>query len=177
MPRKSVSLLLTAMVSAPLSAFGLGLGDIALDSSLNEPLNAIISIDAVQPGDLTNFKATVATGETFSRYGLDRPDFLNSLRFEITVERGRPELKVSSTRPITEPFVTFLVEANWDSGRLLREYTVLLDPPVFSPESVAPPVRAPRTAGSQLSSSSGFVPRPEPAPQPAPIRRLSLLHI
>ncbi|MFK7886690.1 MAG: FimV/HubP family polar landmark protein [Gammaproteobacteria bacterium] len=171
MPRKSVSLLLTAMFSTPLSAFGLGLGDISLDSSLNEPLKAIISIDAVQPGDLTNFKATVATGETFSRYGLDRPDFLNSLRFEITVDRGRPELMVRSTEPITEPFVTFLVEANWDSGRLLREYTVLLDPPVFNPQSVAPPVRAPRTAGSQLSSSSGFVPRPEPAPQPAPIRR------
>ncbi len=171
MPRKSVSLLLTAMVSAPLSAFGLGLGDISLDSSLNEPLNATISIDAVQPGDLTNFKAAVASGETFSRYGLDRPDFLNSLRFEITVERGRPELMVSSTVPITEPFLTFLVEANWDSGRLLREYTVLLDPPVFNPEAVAPPVRAPRTAGSQLSSSAGFVPRPEPAPQPAPIRR------
>ena len=171
MPRKSVPLLLTALLAAPLPVFALGLGEIALNSSLNEPLNARINLDSVQPGDLTNFKATVASGDTFSRYGLDRPDFLNTLRFEIDVDTGRPLLLVTSTSAITEPFVTFLVEANWDSGRLLREYTVLLDPPVFNPQSAAAPVRAPQTAGSQLDSSSGFVPRPTPVPAPAPAPR------
>ncbi|MFK8015535.1 MAG: FimV/HubP family polar landmark protein [Gammaproteobacteria bacterium] len=166
MPRKSVPLFLTALLSAPLPVFALGLGEISLDSALNEPLVATISLDAVQSGDLTNFRAAVASGETFSRYGLDRPDFLNNLRFDISVDSGSPQLLVRSTTPITEPFVTFLVEANWDSGRLLREYTVLLDPPVFNPNSAAPPLRVPSTANTQLSSNSGFVPRREPPPAP-----------
>ena len=166
MPRKSVPLLLTALFSAPLPAFALGLGEISLDSALNEPLVATINLDAVQPGDLTNFRAVVASGDTFKRYGLDRPDFLSNLRFEVSVDSGSPQLLVRSSTPITEPFLTFLIEANWDSGRLLREYTVLLDPPVFNPNSAAPPLRAPRTANTQLSTNSGFVPRREPAPAP-----------
>ena len=170
MSRKSLHVLISALLCAPLPALALGLGDIALDSSLNEPLRATIVIDSVQPGDLTNFRAEVATAETFTRYGLDRPDFLNKLRFDVVAINDRPVLRVRSTVPITEPFVTFLVEANWDSGRLLREYTVLLDPPVFNPQSVAPPVRAPRSSTSQVSPSGGFVPRPEPAPVPAPRR-------
>ncbi|MEL6216676.1 MAG: peptigoglycan-binding protein LysM, partial [Pseudomonadota bacterium] len=145
MSRKSLQVLISALLSAPLSAYALGLGDIALDSSLNEPLRATIVIDSVQPGDLANFRAEIASSETFDRYGLDRPDFLNKLRFDVIAVNDRPVLRVRSTIPITEPFVTFLVEANWDSGRLLREYTVLLDPPVFNPEASAPPVRAPST--------------------------------
>ncbi|MEO1573645.1 MAG: FimV/HubP family polar landmark protein, partial [Pseudomonadota bacterium] len=171
MSRKSLQVLISALLSAPLSAYALGLGDIALDSSLNEPLRATIVIDSVQPGDLANFRAEIASSETFDRYGLDRPDFLNKLRFDVIAVNDRPVLRVRSTIPITEPFVTFLVEANWDSGRLLREYTVLLDPPVFNPEASAPPVRAPSTSTSQLSSSGGFVPRPEPVPAPAPAPR------
>jgi len=170
MPRKLVHFVFLVLLCAPIQAFGLGLGDITLDSSLNEPLQASIALNAVQQGDLVNFKANVASAETFKRYGLDRPAFLGSLRFEVSTAGAQPRLLVRSTSAITEPFVTFLVEANWGSGRLLREYTVLLDPPVFNPQSAAPPIQAPQTATSQAARGSGFVPRREPAPAPAPRR-------
>ncbi|MGH9897079.1 MAG: type IV pilus assembly protein FimV, partial [bacterium] len=113
----------------------LGLGDIELDSALNEPLRAEIRLLSATPEDLASLKVSLASAETFERYGLHRPLYLTRLTF--TVEpSGRTDgnvVRVRSQEPITEPFVTFLVEATWPRGRLLREYTVLLDPPTFAP--------------------------------------------
>ncbi|MEM6640451.1 MAG: FimV/HubP family polar landmark protein [Pseudomonadota bacterium] len=167
MPRNTLPALLIAMTVGAPGAFGLGLGDITLDSSLNEPLRATIALDAARPGDLANFEATIASVETFRRYGLSRPEFLNRLRFELARVNDRTVLNVTSAGPITEPFVTFLLEANWDSGRMLREYTVLLDPPVFSVGGSTPPVEAPRSAAAQPQPGAGVI-QPSPAPAPAP---------
>jgi pilus assembly protein FimV len=143
----------------PGAAFALGLGDIRLTSSLNAPLEAEIELVNATAEDLSSLQARVASKETFARYGLDWPSFLSS----VAVTRGRSAdgrevLKIRSTESITEPFVTLLVEANWARGRLVREYTMLLDPPVFAPEQQRPaPVAAPSAGGSQVA---GTIERP-----------------
>src|SRR5271156_5468685 len=132
------------------SSFALGLGEIHLNSALNEPMNAEIDLIAAAPDELSALRATLAGRDAFTRYGIDRPPFLSTLTFKVGKGRdGRDALLVRSTDAIPEPFVTFLVEVNWSRGRLMREYTVLLDPPVYTPgetASSAAPVTAPSVA-------------------------------
>ncbi|MEM9056511.1 MAG: FimV/HubP family polar landmark protein, partial [Pseudomonadota bacterium] len=161
-----------AALGLPTAALALGLGEIRLNSALNQPLDAEIALIAPSSQELSVLSAEVAARETFERYGLDRPEFLNT--FRVAVGRsadGSPVLRVTSTRPVPEPFVTFLVEADWEKGRLLREYTVLLDPPAFLPEDSNAPaaaVTAPRPSTSPSRPLSGNVVRPAtPAPAPA----------
>jgi pilus assembly protein FimV len=123
----------------PFTASALGLGNISLDSALNEPFSAEIPLQSVGSTDLTLLTVTLASRETFERYGLDKPAFLNSFEFELVKNAdGQPLISVSSRTPVAEPFVTFLVDVKWASGRLLREYTVLLDPPLFEEAVVQP---------------------------------------
>ena len=83
---------------------------------------------------MTALRATLAPKDAFTRYGIDRPPFLSTLTFKVGKSKdGRDVLLVRSSESIPEPFVTFLVEVNWARGRLMREYTVLLDPPVYTP--------------------------------------------
>ena len=134
----------------PSSSWALGLGEIHLKSALNEPMNAEIDLIAATPDELTALRASLADREAFTRYGIDRPPFLSTLTFKVGKGKdGRDALLVRSTDAIPEPFVTFLVEVNWARGRLMREYTVLLDPPVYTPgetASSAAPVSAPTVA-------------------------------
>src|SRR5471032_2583976 len=125
---------LMACLLSPSLSWALGLGEIHLNSSLNEPMNAEIDLIAAAPEELTVLRASLATRESFTRYGIDRPPFLSTLTFKVGKSKdGRDVLQVRSTDSIPEPFVTFLVEVNWARGRLMREYTVLLDPPVYTP--------------------------------------------
>jgi pilus assembly protein FimV len=134
------------------SSFALGLGEIHLNSALNEPMSAEIDLIAASPEELSALHATLAPRDAFTRYGIDRPPFLSSLTFKVAKSKdGRDVLQVRSTDAIPEPFVTFLVEVNWARGRLMREYTVLLDPPVYTPGENAnssAPVTAPTTAAT-----------------------------
>lgn len=164
--------LLTALLLAfPGALFALGLGDIRLKSALNEPLDAEIDLVSATPDELSSLRAALASRETFVRYGLERPQFLSELDFRVGRSTdGRNVLFVRSRESVTDPFLTFLVEVNWSRGRLLREYTVLMDPPIYTPgEAVAgAPVAAPQ-AGESTASRSGAVERPtESAPQAAP---------
>lgn len=159
------------------AAHGLGLGDIDLKSALNQPLSAEIGLVSATPEELGNLKVELAGRDTFDRYGIDRPEFLNDLSFRVGKDgRGRDIVRVTSNRAITEPFVTMLVEATWPRGRLLREYTVLLDPPVLLPQQAAQaPVQAPQAAPQpsrqiqrQPEASSPAPARPIPRPASAP---------
>lgn len=133
------------------TAHALGLGNINLRSALNEPLDAEIRLLSATPEELRVLTVNIASVEAFQRYGLDRPGYLTRIRF--TVEpSGGGLIKVQSSEPITEPFVTVLVEAVWPRGRLLREYTVLLDPPVFASRDQAQP--QPRTSARQPARDS-----------------------
>jgi pilus assembly protein FimV len=157
--------LIWAMLMTPAAAHALGLGEIRLSSALNEPLAAEIDLVAATPEELAALKAELATNEVFERYGLDRPAFLNSIEFRVgRGQDGRSVLLVRSRDAISEPFVSFLVDVSWARGRLLREYTVLLDPPVLAAPSAsqaAEPVAAPTTLPTPAPS------RPESAPAPA----------
>jgi pilus assembly protein FimV len=128
-------LMLMMALAMPGAAQALGLGDIHVDSALNERLVAEIDIVGATPEELTDLRAAVANRETFQHLGVERPAFLPSTTFKVTQDsRGRPVLAVRSTDPYTEPLVNFLVDLRWHNGQLVREYTLLLDPPGFGAE-------------------------------------------
>jgi pilus assembly protein FimV len=167
MPR----VMLMAFLLSPSLSWALGLGEIHLNSALNEPMNAEIDLIAAAPDELTALRATLASREAFTRYGIDKPAFLSTLSFKVGKGKdGRDALLVRSSDAIPEPFVTFLVEVNWARGRLMREYTVLLDPPVYTPgeaASSAPPVAAPTTSAAPPRHSPPTMPSESPASAPA----------
>src|ERR1700716_3369918 len=146
----------------PSSSWALGLGEIHLNSALNEPMRAEIDLIAAAPDELTALRVTLASRDAFTRYGIDRPPFLSTLTFKVGKgKEGRDALLVHSTDAIPEPFVTFLVEVNWARGRLMREYTVLLDPPVYTPgerASSAAPVTAPTVAAAPARRAAPAAP-------------------
>ncbi|HWS63201.1 MAG TPA: FimV/HubP family polar landmark protein, partial [Steroidobacteraceae bacterium] len=153
MPRVTlIACLLSSGFLGPSLSWALGLGEIHLNSALNEPMNAEIDLIAAAPDELTALRATLASREAFTRYGIDKPPFLATVTFKVgKAKDGRDVLLVRSTDSIPEPFVTFLVEVNWARGRLMREYTVLLDPPVYTPGESArssAPVAAPTTSAT-----------------------------
>ncbi|MDZ7663266.1 FimV/HubP family polar landmark protein [Thiohalophilus sp.] len=115
------------LVLLPMSVQALGFGNIKLNSALNEPLDARIDLISPTEADLESLTVKLASEGAFTRAGLDRPHFLSSLEFEVVEKEG--VIRVRSKQPIREPFVNFLVEFSWDNGRMLREYTMLLDPP------------------------------------------------
>jgi pilus assembly protein FimV len=163
-------LLTLALLALPGAAFALGLGEIHLQSALNQPLSAQIELVGATTEELTQLRASIAPRETFLRYGIDRPAFLQTFSFKVARDNaGRSVLEVSSSNAVTEPFVTFLVELTWPRGKLLREYTLLLDPPVFepTPAQAPPPVAAPVT-GEASPETSGAVTRPAPTEEAPP---------
>ena len=110
----------------------LGLGELRLESFLNEPLTA--TVDLLNTGGLheEQIRVRLATSEDFEKLGIDRAYFLTSIQFEIVIDdRGNGKIIVTSEDPVLEPYLDFLIEARWPTGRLLREYTVLVDPPTF----------------------------------------------
>src|SRR5690606_33787680 len=128
-------------------AQALGLGEIELQSWLNEPLDAEISLNqsrGVDPGEVF---VNVAPEAAYERVGLDRHQFLSQLRFEVvTGTDGNLAINVSSRAPVREPYLNFLLELTWPNGRLMREYAVLVDPPVYAEESgIEEQVSAPTT--------------------------------
>ena len=123
------------------SSFALGLGDLKLESFLNEPLQAKVDLLNTDGLHSDQIRIRLATREDFERLGVDRAYFLTSIQFEVNVDtQGRGTISISSDDPVLEPYLDFIVEARWPSGRLLREYTVLVDPPLF--DSTAPVVSA-----------------------------------
>ncbi len=145
-------------------AHALGLGEVTLQSSLNQPLIAEIELlDAknLAPGEVIPVLASL---EDFNRAGIDRQYFLTDLKFTPVLRpNGKSVIQVSSSKPVREPYLNFLVEVLWPNGRLLREYTLLLDPPLYSPETAA-------AAAPQLPISSAPARAAEPL-RAAPIRQ------
>jgi pilus assembly protein FimV len=149
-------------------AQALGLGEVELQSYLNEPLNAQIVLRqsrGVSPGDVF---VNVASESAYQRVGLNRDQFASKLTFQVvTRSDGSLAVSVSSREPLREPYLNFLLELTWPSGRLLREYAVLVDPPVYAAETgTREPLVAPSSAGrssSLPSADSGMVSRSAPA--------------
>ena len=132
-------------------AQALGLGEIELQSYLNEPLNAEINLrksEGVSPGDVF---VNIAPQSAYERVGIDRNFFLTKLNFQVTTAPdGSLLVNVSSREPLREPYLNFLLEVTWPNGRLMREYAILVDPPVYAEESgVEEQVSAPTTSQVQ----------------------------
>lgn len=133
---KALSLIL---LLAPQLVLALGLGGITLHSALNEPLEAEIDILSATATDIETLDVSLASYETFARVGIDRPAVLMYLRFRTDkLNDGRFIIRVSSREVIREPFLDFILEMRWRSGRVMREYTLLLDPPDIAREGLAP---------------------------------------
>jgi pilus assembly protein FimV len=140
----------------------LGLGEIQLRSALGQPFAADIPLAVDAPDELRDLKVVLAPPETFARFGLDRPPALADLRFAVAPGATPPVIRVTSTRPVSEPFISLLLEVSWAKGRLLREYTVLLDPPTFDDRAATPAMAAPPVAARPAA------PRPVERAAPAP---------
>ena len=135
--RKLATAAAVSLVLASGGVRALGLGDIEMRSALNQPMNAEIRLTSVQPGEADGMIVKLASQEAFQRAGIDRTTALTDLRFSVDQSTGTPVIRISSSRPVVEPFLNFLLEVDWPSGRMVREYTVLLDPPVFMTPSAS----------------------------------------
>ena len=135
-------LVVLLLLCIPSTAYTLGLGDLQKRSQLNEPFYATVPIMDAKGEELDTLTVKLADVERFRRAGLERPAFLSQLRFEVVETRDGPDyIKITSTEPIREPFINFLIEVNWSKGRLFREYAALLDPPAYKGRSSLPPAR------------------------------------
>ncbi|SDS39960.1 pilus assembly protein FimV [Halopseudomonas litoralis] len=118
------------------SSYALGLGEVQLDSALNQPLNAVIELHGAEGLTPADIRVSLADAAAFSRVGIERPYFLTELRFTPVLVNQRLAVRVESNRPVNEPYLNFLVQLHRPGGLLLREYTVLLDPPLYQPAPV-----------------------------------------
>lgn len=141
MRRHTLGLALSAIL-APSFSYALGLGEISTNSALNQPLDAQIEMVSTTVNEVGGVSVRVAPDAVFEQVGISRSPVLDQLSFQPTVENGVPVINVTSNAPIQEPFVNFIVEVSWPKGKLLREYTVLLDPPVLGGAVATAPVAA-----------------------------------
>ena len=126
------------MALVPISVFAAGLGKLNVMSGLGEPLKADIELISVTPEELNSISATIASEEAYATQGIEKPASHNTIKVSIAKNAaGTPILKLNSAQPISEPFLDMLIQVDWSSGRLLREYTVLLDPPGYTGEADA----------------------------------------
>lgn len=154
------SLTLSGKVSA------LGLGEITLKSALNEPLDAEIRLLQIRDLSEEEILVGLASNADFDRVGVEKSFFLSGMAFSVDLDAPNgPVVKIKTNSPVREPFLNFLVESQWPSGRILREYTLLMDLPTFSAQE-ASSVQAPEPAAETTVQAT-----PAPAsPPPATVR-------
>jgi pilus assembly protein FimV len=154
------------------NAHALGLGSLQVDSFLNEPLSGKIEFMVADADELSTVTASIADKESFERLGVEYPDYIEDLTLSTSIENRKTFLLISSEQPIKEPFVHFIVEIEWSGGRFLREYTALIDPPVYAksaPKTLAEPkvvgedavYSSPESSGSQELVTSENIQREE----------------
>lgn len=148
-------------------AFALGLGRIQVKSQINQPLLAEIPVISNDPAELDQLQARLASPDTFARIGLEAPrGVVSDLHFTVGLDaRGQPVIRVTSSVPVQQPLLTFLVEVDWGLGRLVRLYSALLDTPRTVAAPMQPPIEAPLAAPSNtiLRAPQPPTPAPEPA--------------
>lgn len=142
----------------PLSGFSAGLGKLNVSSGLGEPLKAEIELLSVTPEELSSLVAAIAPEDAYAAQGITRLGIHNNIQVQVAKSpSGAPVLKLRSALPVNDPYLDMLIQVDWATGRLQREYTVLLDPPGYKEpsESAAPQaITAPTTNTSTISSSS-----------------------
>lgn len=183
--RVAVAAAVAVLSALPLSASALGLGKLSVKSALGEALRAEIDITSINPEESATLQVRVASPETYRAAGVDYNAVLSGA--SITIQRradGRPYLRIASDRPVQEPFVDVILDLGWSAGRLVREYTLLFDPPTTrtvaqpaAPVVSVPPVSTPVASSPALRPSRpAAAPQAEPAmpkaaPRPAPVAK------
>jgi pilus assembly protein FimV len=115
----------------PLTSYAFGLGKIEVKSALNEPFRAEIPVTALRSGEKDNLEVKLASPTEFEKAGLFRSFILSDVNFEIVDKEGQSKILLTTKKAVKEPFLDFLITATTGSGQMLREYTVLLDPPAY----------------------------------------------
>lgn len=187
-PLQGIGALVLTLCSG--AAMALGLGDIRVLSRPGQPLVAEIPVISNEPGELENAHVALASPATFARVGLEPPQGLvNELQFQFTQDAGgRAVIRVTSASPVSQKALSFLIEVDWGQGRLVREYSALVDAPntaaaiaepmIEAPAASAenriiretealPPSPAPPTQSSEPAPPLAATPEPEPAPRPS----------
>ncbi len=168
---------LLVMASFPGLSLAVSLGEISVDSYLNQPFRAEIPVKALRSGESAQLRATLAGDAAFRRHNLEKDQFLSQLVFTLVDDEGPDKVKIRITSELVakEPFFSFLVELKGQRESLIREYTVLLDPvpvttpaPLVAQESVSAPVIAAVTPAPMTQKPAVLTPRPKPAPAPRP---------
>ena len=127
-----------ALAGIPSAAQAAGLGKVVVHSALGQPLRAEIEVSATRD-ELADMKAQLASPEAFKQAGLDYATTLLGIRFALDKRaNGQSLIRLTSDRPINDPFIDMLLELSWPTGRLVREYTFLLDPPEVAAKASAP---------------------------------------
>jgi pilus assembly protein FimV len=155
--------LAAALLAASASVQALGLGKLNVQSALGETMRAEIDVTSLTAEEAATLKVRVAPPESYRASGVEYNPVLTATQVQVTRQNGRTVLRVSSDRAIQEPFIDVILELTWSSGRLVREYTLLFDPPSLpkpAPVITAPPVVA---AAPAAPASSEGVPAPAPA--------------
>jgi len=157
-------------LSTALSAHAAGLGSMISSSKLGEPLNAEIELLAVTPAELNSIQATLASEQVYQDQMLEKPASYPFIKIEVgNNTKGQPILKLTSSQPITEAFLDMLIQVDWPTGRLVKEYTLLLDPPGFNSNYVSESAGLPVAGQSVPPATTNNTARvPEASQQPAP---------
>lgn len=168
------SAIAAAIAAVPFGVHAAGLGSLNVFSGLGQPLRAQIELKAT-PHELESLTAKIASAETFRQAGLSYSSVMPALRVAVERRGDAAVLRLTSDRPLNEPFVDLLLDLNWSSGRLIREYTFLLDPvPLDAPAGIAAqPVASAKPAGARRGAEAF---PPEAAPGHYEVRHGDTLH-
>lgn len=170
-----ISGLVWALLLASGVAEAAGLGKLTVQSALGQPLRAEIELLSVTKDELADLTAKLASADAFKQARIDRTEAMGSLRFTVDQRpNGQPIVRITSTAGLADPFLDLLIELNWSSGRLIREYTILLDPsPDAKPAEPAKAVVAPesgRAGDAKLAvAPAAEAQKTKPMPQAAPV--------
>jgi len=173
---KSVTAAVASAVLLSSAASAAGLGKLTVLSALGQPLRAEIELTSVSSEELAGMTVKLAPPDAFRSANIEFNPALLSLRFAVENRGGRQLIRVSSTQPLNEPFVDMLIELSSSNGRLVREYTFLLDPPELRSTQPAQVAAAPAAAPAQPRAQAPVASAPAPTPavsepaRPAPGR-------
>lgn len=161
LPGVLLALAMALLTASP--AWALGLGQIKVLSQRDQPLLAEIPVISADPSELEALQARLASPDTFARIGLAPPaGIVSDLQFAVALDaRGRPVVRVTSAAPVQQPLLTFLLEVDWGQGRLVREYSALIDTPQTAAAPAQPPIQE-----AAVDPVDVVIRPPAPAPEP-----------
>ena len=165
------ALLVAASLTFSPAAWALGLGEAKVESYLNQPLKARIDLISQASDDLSSVTAQMASAADYELIGASIEGIPVPLRFTVEDIEGDAYIAATSNLPINNPVLRVIVEVNWSSGRMLREYTLFLDPPMVPEAAPAPRIEQRKAAPAAAAPTPPAAPAeasPAPAPAPAP---------